>query len=55
MPDNLGTRNILAWVQILQQDLDDANATRAKSLERNHNLGETYGTLADSMQRAVAK
>lgn len=46
MPTHIGTWHALAWCQLLEDDIAGAQASFNKSLELNHNFGETHGGLA---------
>jgi len=46
MPDHIGTRHALAWAQMLDGRLADAEITLDQSLELNRNFSETHGGKA---------
>lgn len=46
LPGHLGSWNALAWIQMMQNDLDTAGETLEAALRQDRNFGETHGTLA---------
>ncbi|HEX8957610.1 MAG TPA: tetratricopeptide repeat protein, partial [Burkholderiaceae bacterium] len=46
MPGHIGTWHLLAWAQLLQNDIDGAEASFNKARDLDRNFGETHGGLA---------
>lgn len=46
MPGHIGTWHMLAWAQLMQNDIDGAEASFKRALEIDRNFGETQGGLA---------
>jgi Tfp pilus assembly protein PilF len=46
MPDQLASYNVLAWLEIFEQDYAAARRTLEQCLDKDRNFGETHGTLA---------